>query len=195
MRHAIDVLRQDLRLALRKLSSQPAFTAVAVLSLALGIGANTTIFTLVNAVLLRGLPVASPETLVTVYTTEQGQTGRKLPPVSRPNYQDLRDQAGVFDHLVNVFFFGADMVAQGGEAEQIGLQGVTSNYFTALGISAHRLFRAHVPVWQPGRSALSDRPAARQRHRCDPGLGSRPLPEGCPRSCALRRHGALRIRG
>jgi len=66
---------QDLRFAVRQLVRAPAFTAVAVLSLALGIGANTTIFAVVNAVLLQPLPVRDAGTLVAVFTTDERNRG------------------------------------------------------------------------------------------------------------------------
>ena len=69
---------QDLRFAVRQLVRAPAFTAVAVLSLALGIGANTTIFAVVNAVLLQPLPVRDAGKLVAVFTTDERNRGREI---------------------------------------------------------------------------------------------------------------------
>ena len=84
----MDALRQDVRYALRSLAKAPGFTAVVLLTLALGIGANTAIFSVVNGVLLRPLPYYQPERIAVVRETYgQGQRGT----VSGPNYIDWRD--------------------------------------------------------------------------------------------------------
>ena len=82
---------------MRALARRPAFTAVAVLSLALGIGANTTIFTLIKAIFLQSLPVSEPSRLVSVYTILEGFPA--FLPVSHLNYVDFRDQATSFASL------------------------------------------------------------------------------------------------
>ncbi len=141
----METLLHDLRFALRTLLKTPLVTAAALLSLALGIGANTTIFTLVNALFLRSLPIAEPERVVALYTTEEKQQAGPLGdlmPVSRPNFVDLRDETDVFQQLVDVSFVPADLAAAGGEPEQIfGLQ-VAGGYFEMLGVEAFhgRLF-------------------------------------------------------
>ena len=85
-----DVL-QDLRYALRALRSSPGFAAIAILSLALGIGANTAIFSLINAVILKTLPVSHPEQLVQlVMKTENGTT------FTNPIWEQVRDRQDVF---------------------------------------------------------------------------------------------------
>ncbi len=133
----METLLKDIRFAFRTLKKTPLVTAAAMISLALGIGANTTIFTLVNAFFLRGLPVEDPDRLVALFTTEEKQQAGplgNLMPVSRPNYVDLRDETNVFSHLVDVAFVPADLSAPGGEPEQVfGLQ-VAGDYFEMLGI-------------------------------------------------------------
>ncbi len=90
-------LRRDLRYAVRMLARTPAFTLVVVLTLALGIGANATIFSAVNAILLRDAPVADPDRLVSLYTSSSdGRTA--FSSSSYPDYMDLRD-SGAFAGL------------------------------------------------------------------------------------------------
>src|SRR4051794_7221144 len=92
----MDALRQDIRYALRSLAKAPGFTTVVMLTLALGIGANTAIFSVVNGVLLRPLPYYQPERLTVVRETYgQGQRGT----VSGPNYIDWRTRNRSFEQL------------------------------------------------------------------------------------------------
>ena len=86
---------QDLRYGVRMLWKRPSFTLVAVLSLGLGIGANTTIFTIVNAVFLAALPITDPSTVARVYTIDW-ENPTALTGVSFPNYEDYRDNNTVF---------------------------------------------------------------------------------------------------
>ena len=120
----------DIRYAIRLLLKSPAFTAVAVLSLALGIGANTAIFSLVNVILLKPLPVRDASGLASVFLTDQRNPGNL--PISHLNFKDLRDQNQVFSDMA-AFSFAQVNWSTGSESEQIPAQVVTGNYFSVLG--------------------------------------------------------------
>jgi predicted permease len=121
---------RDLKYGARMLLRSPGFTIVAVLSLALGIGANTAIFSLVNVVLLRPLPVADVQSLVTVSTTDQRNPGNLQ--LSHLNFRDLRAQNAAFTDMA-AFSFNAVNYSNGSESEPITAMVVTSNYFSLLG--------------------------------------------------------------
>ena len=121
-----EMLLQDLRYALRALRRSPGFTAVAVLSLALGIGANALVFSVVNALLLRPLPVDRPDQLVFL-ETESGISQ------SFPNYRDLRDRTRVFSGLVGYRLAPMELESAGGASRVWGLL-ATGNYFDVLGV-------------------------------------------------------------
>jgi hypothetical protein len=122
---------RDLSYALRRLARSPGFTAVAVLSLALGIGANTAIFSLVNAVLFRGLPVEAPEELVEVYTSED--TGFPYSTTSYPDYADLRANSDAFSGVVATRTFLARVERGDRPASAFG-ELVSWDYFQTLGV-------------------------------------------------------------
>ena len=132
---------QDLKYGLRMLVKSPGFSLVAILSLALGIGANTAIFSLVNALLLRPLPVEDPPSLVVVSTTDQRNPGNL--PLSHLNFKDLRAQNAVFSEMAAVTGNQVNY-SHGQESEQIGVQIVTANYFPLLG-AAPALGRGFLP--------------------------------------------------
>jgi putative ABC transport system permease protein len=130
-------LFQDLRYAWRLLWKQPGFTAVAAASLALGIGANTTIFSLVDALLLRPLPVTAPATLVSIFTTDRKNPG--FAPSSHLNWKDLREQCGSFSQVLGYDFVGMSVAfggSSGGKPSVLGGQMVSGNYFDVLGVPA-----------------------------------------------------------
>ena len=133
---------QDFRFAFRTLRKTPVFTAVALFSLALGIGANTAIFTLVDQLILRRLPVQDPDRLVILvssgrhYGSDMGKN-----PLSYPMFQDIRDRNQVFTGVMCRYRVNPSVDA-GTETEVIGGELVSGNYFHLLGIhpAAGRLF-------------------------------------------------------
>ncbi|HWB87229.1 MAG TPA: ABC transporter permease [Bryobacteraceae bacterium] len=132
---------EDLRFSLRTLLKNRGFATVAALSLALGIGANTTIFTLVNSVLLRPLLVSDPGQLVSVFTIDPQNPGYLL--CSYPNYKDFRDRNQVFSSL---FIYSALDLSLTGSGDPKPIVGdiVSGTYFSTLGIhfALGRGFRA-----------------------------------------------------
>ncbi len=124
---------QDLRYAIRSTFRNPALTTVIVVSLALGIGANTTIFTLINAIFLRPLPVGDPQTLAAVYTIMPKSTAYQS--MAYLNYKDFRGNMTEFSGLAAYRGVGANMY---GGAEPVGIGGqiVSGNYFDVLGVRA-----------------------------------------------------------
>jgi predicted permease len=128
----IEHLLQDVRFGFRVLRKSPGFTAVAILSLALGIGSNTAIFSLVNAVLLRPLPVKDPNQLVTLSFQQRGSAF--TPVFSYPDYRDIREQAAAAFSDILAYRVGLDGLSVNGQADRIMVHYVTGNYFTLLGL-------------------------------------------------------------
>ncbi len=133
----METLGQDIRYALRMILKNPGFSAIAVLSLALGIGANTTIFTVVNAVLLNPLPVKDISRLVEIDTidtkTMVTQANATKLGMSYPNFQDYERQNQVFTGLTCIS--GGPLTWSGGaEPKQILGLLVSANYFDVLGV-------------------------------------------------------------
>jgi len=125
-------LLQDLRYGLRVLAKNPGFTAVAVLTLALGIGANTAIFSVVNGVLLRPLPVKDPVQILVLALRQKN--GPLLTYFSIADYRDLRNQTSeVFSGLFG-YLYGMDGLTANGKADRIMTNYVTGNFFAVLGI-------------------------------------------------------------
>ncbi len=149
-------LLQDVKYALRLMRNSPGFTVVAVLSLALGIGANTAIFSLLNAVFLHPLPINDPARLVSVFCTDERNRGgfNEYLPISQPNFTDLRASANAFSGMY--LATGAPVsVVLGKEPEQLNGQLVSGNYFDVLGAKA-MLGRTFYPEedQQPGRNPV-----------------------------------------
>jgi putative ABC transport system permease protein len=120
----------DCRYAARRLRQSPGFAAAAILTLALGIGANVAVFTVVQAVLLSPLPYPHPERLVRIYDDLRGSNSRDVG-MSTPELWDLRDKSDVFEDISAVS--SSDGNLTGGEKpERVGLLGISTNYFTML---------------------------------------------------------------
>src|SRR5260370_14134686 len=127
----MDELRADLRLTFRTISRNPGFAAIGVLSLALGIGANTAIFGVADAVMLRLLPVRSPGQLVFVQTA--GTAGRDGPPY--PCFELLRDQARSYES-VSAFSLSAIELSSDRGRELVKGVSVSGNFYETLGVRA-----------------------------------------------------------
>ena len=126
-------LSQDLRYGARMLSRNPSFTFVAVLTIALGIGANTAIFSVVNALLLRSLPgVSDPARVAIIYTSDF--SGSPYSTSSYPDFVDLRDQNQSFSDIAAFADSQPFHLSSGGEAERITGAAVTAGYFATLGV-------------------------------------------------------------
>jgi predicted permease len=121
---------QDLRYSARTLAQSPGFTTIAVLTLALGIGANTVIFSLIETLAFRPLPVADANRLVHVVQTREGREGRY--PLSMPDYRYYREHASVFDDLAAHYSSSPINFVGGGESREVNGSVVTANYFDLL---------------------------------------------------------------
>src|SRR3954470_13401064 len=126
-------LWQDIRYGLRMLMKAPSFSIVATIALALGIGANTAIFSVVNAVLLRPLPFAHSEQLMMVWETDSVR-GSQRGTASYPNFADWRDQNHVFERMST--YYNNDFIMTG-RGESTRLQGavVNADIFPLLGVT------------------------------------------------------------
>ncbi|HET7871873.1 MAG TPA: ABC transporter permease [Terriglobales bacterium] len=128
---------QEIRYAFRMIARSPGFTAIAVLSLALGIGANAAIFSLADALLFRPLPVSDPGAVMDISLDKSGGNGLfgDISGLSYPDYHDLRASAKSFDGLVAFKYMGVSMARSVSETPQIRLGAVVSdNFFSVLGV-------------------------------------------------------------
>jgi putative ABC transport system permease protein len=141
-----------LRYAIRSLRSSPAFTLVAVLTLAVGIGANVTIFSVINAVLIRSLPVAQPEQLMRLWST--WEPNWPLSEVSAPDFLDWRERNTVFSELAAYRDRGIALQGSGG-AERIEGATVSANYFHLLGVGPRSGRGFEMGEDQPGRDHVA----------------------------------------
>ncbi len=129
----METLWQDLRYGFRMLARNPGFTAVAVLTLALGIGANTAIFSVVNAVLLRPFPYKDPSRVAVVWET-QLQKGLPYMYAAPPKYADWREQNQVFEEMA-AFSPEGFFLAQEDEPVRVRGAEVSASLFRVMGVS------------------------------------------------------------
>ncbi len=130
----VETVIQDIRFALRNFRKSPGFTSVAIASLALGMGVNTAIFSMVNMLLLRPLPVQDPEQLIRLSIQQKG--GLPLPLFSYPDYREISEQTtGAFSGIL-AYQTGLDGLSIDGRADRIITHYVTGNYFSLLGVKA-----------------------------------------------------------
>ena len=161
-------LLQDLRYAVRTLLKKPGFALIAIVTLALGIGANTAIFSVVNGVLLKPLPYREPEQLIRVF--ERSQTQPRFP-MAQGNFQDYREQNAVLSGLA--LYTRHDMeLSQGDKPERLAALGVTAGFFELLGVQPllGREFRREDEL--PGNNSLVILSHAlwQRRFNGDPGI-------------------------
>jgi predicted permease len=128
---AVDSMLRDLRYALRMLRRSPGFTAVAVLTLALGIGANTAIFSMLEGVVLAPLPYRDAERIVTVWHSDS-RAPRIFPSV--PDFQDWQRDARTFERMVAIGFTARDLTSPGAPAHLDGRE-ISSGFFSTLGVN------------------------------------------------------------
>jgi predicted permease len=137
----MEILFNDIRYAFRIMRKSPGFTLIIILTLALGIGANTSIFSIVNGVLLRSLPYNDPSRLVEISFNNPGIGLRDIR-YSVPEWEDLKSRAGVFEEVSVVFPTSANLTVARQQPERLEALGVSPNYFSMLGTSPQigRLF-------------------------------------------------------
>jgi putative ABC transport system permease protein len=183
----LDELRDDLKFAFRQLKHSPGFTLVATLTLALGIGANSAIFALVDATLLRPLPFREPDRLVTIWE-KSATTARSY--VSPLNMLDWNARSRTFEKIAGFTPSVGGMVMAGadGHAETVSRQWVTAGLFDVLGVQAiaGRTFSAEDEAKRANVIVMSET-LWRTRFNSDPGVSSL----SCSRSevirCRIRR--------
>jgi putative ABC transport system permease protein len=169
-------LLQDIRYGLRTLLKSPSFTLVAIIALALGIGANTAIFSVVNTVLLRPLPFSNPDQLMTLWETNLSR-GQLRGSSSYPNFSDWRDQNHVFERMAS--FHNADFVMTG-RGDSTRLQGgvVNADLFPLLNVTPKlgRVFLKEED--EPGdrsRVVILSQELFEKRFSADPNLLGQPV--------------------
>jgi predicted permease len=162
---------QDLRYGVRMLVNKPGFTLIAVVTLSLGIGANTAIFSVVNSVLLRPLPYPNAERLMTIWEDHRARNGPELEFTSPSGFEDWRDQAKSFDHVVALRDWQPTLTGQSDPEQLIGAQ-VSHDAFAMLGVTPAlgRAFRPEEDQRGVESVVIISHGLWRQRFGADPSL-------------------------
>ena len=165
----------DLRFAFRQLLKNPGFTAVAVLTLALCLGANTTTFAVIDAVLVRPLPFPEPGRLMTMFNTYP-KAGIERNGASLANYYERRGNIPAFSHVA-ILSQGTAIVGETGSTDQMDLMRVSPEFFTTLGVGPMigRAFADAEMTYQTDGVAILADTCWRQRFNADPNILGRPI--------------------
>src|SRR5262249_17102222 len=182
--HQLETLWQDIRYALRMLLKNPVFTLVAIFTLALGIGANTAIFSVVNAVLLNAVPYYEPQRVVLISEVYKSDVH---PEVDAASYLNLPAQLRAYEYLVAFDGGRLDLTGRG-EPERLESFSVTAGLFSALGVSP-QLGRAFTPEEdrpEAARVALLGHAFWQRRFGCDPAIIGQTVALGGQSPTAIR---------
>ncbi|HEX7185448.1 MAG TPA: ABC transporter permease [Thermoanaerobaculia bacterium] len=174
--HTLEALGQDIRFAVRQLWKSPGFTLVVVLTLALAMGATTSIFSVVHGILLRPLPFNEPDRLVRVFPQSNGEEGT----FSYPNFRDWRAQSRTVTQAASAHAGSINLTGEGGEPERLIGMWVNAEFFSILGVRplAGRWFAAGED--RPGGPAVVviSEELWERRYGRDPGLVGRAISLG-----------------
>ena len=132
----MESLVKDLRFALRGILRNPAFALIAITSLALGMGANAAIFSLINELFLKPLPIEAPDRVVRIFTSDERTAGNQSA-LSHLNWRDVGEQSSSFESYAGYDFVGVSLAIDG-EPQNVPAQLVSANYFSTLGVQPHR---------------------------------------------------------
>jgi putative ABC transport system permease protein len=167
----MQTLWQDLRYGARMLLKKPGFALIAVFTLSMGIGANTAIFSVVNSVLLRPLPYPNAERLMTIWEDHRARSGPVNEWTSPPGFEDWRDQAKSFDHVVALQNWQPTLTGQGDPEQLFGAQ-VSHDTFAMLGVTPAlgRSFRPEEDQRGVESVVIISHKLWRQRFGADPSL-------------------------
>src|SRR5262245_18762982 len=170
------MLARDIRDAFRGFAAHRGFVVAAVLSLALGVGANTAIFSVVSALLLRPLPYPEPDRLVLLWNRSPG-IGITQDWFSTAQYFDVKNSSGAFEQIAIAYGGNENLAGDGADPERVGTLRVSSNFFPLLGVQpiAGRLFTADEDTQIPATAALVGYSTWVRRYGSDPSVVGRRL--------------------